>query len=229
MMQNNRRGPLVGTRTNGAGGSISVWPAGFYSEALSSNTKTLVLRREPVAFTHHRGADPSRGPTVSKTAAALRSYRFLRQSPRSAARRILRWNTAMHERVDGVEGRNMKALVLVLGAALGLGAADISGKWSGIIEFQRDDGNRTDTAYFDLKQTGTQVTGSAGPSADQLIPLKNAKFEADTLSFEAVHDNGDISNVTIVLRIEGDRLKGDVKISRGGETRTAKLDVKKAD
>jgi hypothetical protein len=48
MMQDNRRGALVGTRTNGAGGSISVWPAGFYSEAVSSNTNTLVVRREPV-------------------------------------------------------------------------------------------------------------------------------------------------------------------------------------
>jgi hypothetical protein len=46
MMQDNRRGPLVGTRTNGAGGSISVWPTGFYSEALSSNTNSLVVRRE---------------------------------------------------------------------------------------------------------------------------------------------------------------------------------------
>jgi hypothetical protein len=49
MLQDNKRGPLVGTRTNGAGGSISLWPAGFYSEALSSNTNSLVVRKEPVA------------------------------------------------------------------------------------------------------------------------------------------------------------------------------------
>jgi len=49
MLQDNKRGPLVGTRTNGAGGSISVWPTGFYSESLSSNTNSLVLRREPVS------------------------------------------------------------------------------------------------------------------------------------------------------------------------------------
>lgn len=48
MMQDNQRGPLVGTRTNGAGGSISVWPAGFYSEASSSNTNSLVVRKAPV-------------------------------------------------------------------------------------------------------------------------------------------------------------------------------------
>jgi len=49
MLQDSRRGPLVGTRTNGAGGSTSLFPTGFFSEALSSNTNTLVLRREPVA------------------------------------------------------------------------------------------------------------------------------------------------------------------------------------
>jgi len=47
MMQDNGRGPLVGTRTNGAGGSVSSWPL-LYSENSVSNTNTLVVRREPV-------------------------------------------------------------------------------------------------------------------------------------------------------------------------------------
>jgi len=46
MLQDNKRGLLVGTRTNGAGGSVSGWPAGFYSESLTSNTNTMVVRRE---------------------------------------------------------------------------------------------------------------------------------------------------------------------------------------
>ncbi len=49
MLQDNGRGPLVGTRTNGAGGSISLWPAGMFSEAFTSNTNSLVLRRQPVS------------------------------------------------------------------------------------------------------------------------------------------------------------------------------------
>ena len=42
MLQDNQRGPLVGTRTNGAGGSVSGWPAGIYSESMTSNTNSLV-------------------------------------------------------------------------------------------------------------------------------------------------------------------------------------------
>ena len=48
MLQDNRRGPLVGARTNGGGGSVSGWPAGFYSESLTTNTNTLVVRLEPI-------------------------------------------------------------------------------------------------------------------------------------------------------------------------------------
>ncbi len=48
MLQDNRRGALVGTRTNGAGGSVSAWPAGFYSESIASNTNALVTRIAPV-------------------------------------------------------------------------------------------------------------------------------------------------------------------------------------
>ena len=49
MMQDNNRGLLVGTRTNGAGGSISSWSAGPLTEGLVSNTNTLVVRKDYVA------------------------------------------------------------------------------------------------------------------------------------------------------------------------------------
>jgi Peptidase family S41 len=51
MLQDNQRGPLVGMRTNGAGGSISGWPAGAYSESSTSNTNSLVTRIAPVEIT----------------------------------------------------------------------------------------------------------------------------------------------------------------------------------
>ncbi|MCX6590716.1 MAG: S41 family peptidase [Acidobacteria bacterium] len=48
MMQDNRRGPIVGIRTGGLGGSISTWQVGVYSEATASTTNTLVVRRGDV-------------------------------------------------------------------------------------------------------------------------------------------------------------------------------------
>jgi hypothetical protein len=46
MLQDNRRGPLVGVRSNGGGGSTSGWPTGFYSESVSTNTNSLVVRKD---------------------------------------------------------------------------------------------------------------------------------------------------------------------------------------
>jgi C-terminal processing protease CtpA/Prc len=48
MMQDNKRGPIVGMRTGGLGGSVSAWPAGFYGEASATNTNSLVVRRDNV-------------------------------------------------------------------------------------------------------------------------------------------------------------------------------------
>jgi len=49
MMQDNKRGPIVGMRTGGWGGSISGWTVGFYSEATSSVTNSLVIRTTPAS------------------------------------------------------------------------------------------------------------------------------------------------------------------------------------
>ncbi len=47
MMQDNKRGLIVGMRTSGGGGSVSAWPL-FYSEATFRNTNSLVLRKEAI-------------------------------------------------------------------------------------------------------------------------------------------------------------------------------------
>ncbi len=52
MIQDNQRGPIVGMRTNGAGGSNSLnttrWPAGVYSEGDTGVTLSLMVRKDPI-------------------------------------------------------------------------------------------------------------------------------------------------------------------------------------
>jgi C-terminal processing protease CtpA/Prc len=48
MIQDNRRALIVGARTAGGGGSVSGWNTGFYSESISTNTNSLVVRKRPI-------------------------------------------------------------------------------------------------------------------------------------------------------------------------------------
>jgi C-terminal processing protease CtpA/Prc len=48
-IQINRRGPLFGMRTMGAGGSVGTWYAGVYGEGLTSVTMSLMHRGEMVS------------------------------------------------------------------------------------------------------------------------------------------------------------------------------------
>ena len=49
MMQDNQRGPVVGVRTGGYGGSISGWNTGFYSESFTTVTNSLVIRNQLIS------------------------------------------------------------------------------------------------------------------------------------------------------------------------------------
>jgi len=56
MMQDNGRGVVVGMRTSGGGGSVSGWPAGFFSEATATNTNTLVVRNHSITTDEYPAA-----------------------------------------------------------------------------------------------------------------------------------------------------------------------------
>ncbi len=56
MMQDNHRGVVVGMRTSGGGGSVSAWPAGYYSEAIATNTNSLVIRNHPIVTPEYPAA-----------------------------------------------------------------------------------------------------------------------------------------------------------------------------
>jgi hypothetical protein len=48
-IQDNGRGPLVGWRTMGAGGSVTAWDAGSYSLGFTTVTESLMNRKNPIA------------------------------------------------------------------------------------------------------------------------------------------------------------------------------------
>ena len=120
----------------------------------------------------------------------------------------------------------MKSVVCILLAVAALAAApatDVTGKWSGTFVVTRDGEARESTALLLLKQAGSEITGTVGPNEGEQHAIKTGKIEGDKITL-VVEDDGRTINFDLV--VGSDRIKGDVRMSREGQTAaTAKIDV----
>jgi hypothetical protein len=119
-------------------------------------------------------------------------------------------------------------LTLLLATALFAAApfADngVTGKWSGTFIVSMDGETKDDTAYMELTQTGTELTGTAGPNAEQQMPIQKGKVEGNKLTFE-VQTGGPLIKFELTL-VEG-HLKGQAKAEQDGRTMSAVVDVQR--
>ncbi|HYI96781.1 MAG TPA: hypothetical protein VEX68_24785 [Bryobacteraceae bacterium] len=119
----------------------------------------------------------------------------------------------------------MKTLLLILFAAAGSMAADATGKWSGsLIRTSGEGQEQTGPALLELKQEGTTLTGTAGPTADERHNIQNGKVEDGNITFEVPTNE---TTMKFALKQEGDSIKGSVTRDRDGRVQTAKLDLKR--
>ena len=102
---------------------------------------------------------------------------------------------------------------------------DITGRWSGTLEYKRDDGeSRSGPAYLILKQEGDKVSGSGGPNEGEQHPIQNGKVEKGRFTFEVLTDG---PTMYADLAVQGDQLTGDMKRTRDGVTQNSKLTLKR--
>ena len=105
-------------------------------------------------------------------------------------------------------------------------AADITGAWSGTFKITMPDGQtRDDSVHLVLKQDGGKITGTAGPGADQQMPIAKGTIEGNKVMLEVPVPDG-VFKFDIAL--EGDHLKGDVTRSMGDQSVKAKMDATRA-
>ena len=121
----------------------------------------------------------------------------------------------------------MRQLALaVLVFALSLGAADVTGKWSGTL---KPDGEGDQPLYVVLKQDGGKLSGSGGPTSDHQFPFESGKVDGDRLTFEVpVAGGGGNGSFRFDLQLKGEELTGAVEATMGGEKRSAKVSLKRA-
>ena len=118
----------------------------------------------------------------------------------------------------------MKTLsCLLLLTALGLNAADLTGKWHGKFDVTTSDGDtRSDEAYLDLKLDGTKVTGTIAVNPDHQFAIRNGKLDAGKLTFEASMQDP----VVFDLVFDGQTIRGSAIATGGrGARASAKVDL----
>lgn len=124
----------------------------------------------------------------------------------------------------------MKTLLCLLMAAFcvipAMADENVTGRWTGTFTMIGADGQTKDSgALLVLKQEGSQITGTAGPTEDEQYTIQNGKIEGNKLTLDVAHGDHPIH---LELVVAEDRIQGDARGSgEEGEFR-AKLDVKRA-
>ena len=107
----------------------------------------------------------------------------------------------------------MRRLVLLLCLPLALGAADVSGKWTGSIEVADNAGGSTvnTPVRAEFEQKANLVSGKIGRREDERAEvIRNGKVDGVKISFE-VSSPETMSAMKFNLTLDGDQLQGEMK------------------
>jgi hypothetical protein len=117
-------------------------------------------------------------------------------------------------------------IVMAALASVALADVDVTGKWSGGFNATGPNGEaKVETALLELKQNGTEITGTVGPDEDKRLPIQKGKIEGDKITLEADNE-GHLMKFDLVFA-DG-RITGEAQISKDGETRKARLNLSRA-
>ena len=96
----------------------------------------------------------------------------------------------------------------------------------GELRADRPEGNGdTSSALLILKQTKGEITGTAGPNDGEQFPLKKGTISGDKVTIEIQHES---QSIRLDLVVSGDKMKGEIQMSRDGQTHTGKLEIERA-
>jgi hypothetical protein len=130
--------------------------------------------------------------------------------------------------VEVVFGFSTIALATLIAAAPVQSVSFFTGTWAGPLNVNVDGKTSEEHVHVVLRQAGEIIIGTAGESADQQYPIRNARLttvkDVTTLTFEYIA-NGVHSSFS--LRPLDGNLRGDVRIvGEDGHTYTATAELK---
>ncbi len=109
-----------------------------------------------------------------------------------------------------------RLLVCLVLIAFALGATDsgLTGTWAGSAVLTGPDGQpRNSGAVMILKQEGTALTGTAGPSDERQVPIEKGRIEGAKVTFDV---SADESTFHFTMVLDKDQLKGEASGSQAG-------------
>ena len=95
-------------------------------------------------------------------------------------------------------------LLLLLAGVAAAWSSDVTGKWAGSM---RLDAGGEGTASLHLKQNGTEITGTQGPSDEKQFPITKGQIDGDQVTVEAKPGS---ATLRLTMKLSGDNLTGDV-------------------
>jgi ketosteroid isomerase-like protein len=100
---------------------------------------------------------------------------------------------------------------------------NVSGKWSGSFDVTPPDGTlQHDTAWLNLTQDGSALTGTAGPNEGKQSEIQDGKVNGGEVQFTVPGPGG---QMLINLHLEDDHLKGEGTVDLPDGKLSAKIDV----
>ncbi|MGI8988402.1 MAG: hypothetical protein ACR2I2_02320 [Bryobacteraceae bacterium] len=118
----------------------------------------------------------------------------------------------------------LPCLTLLVGAAV-----NITGKWSGTIAVQDEGSGTTITTpvQVQFEQQASALSGKIGRvEENDVIPIRNAKLEGNTVYFEAASPDTE-GAMRFVLTLSGDRMEGDMRGSIESADITGRVKLKR--
>ena len=114
-------------------------------------------------------------------------------------------------------------LIALLGGSLFAG--DATGKWSGTFTASAPNGEKNEgPALVILKQSGAQVTGTAGPNAERQSEIREGKVDGDSVNFKVPIDD---AIAVVQLRMDGDQMTGQLTVETPDGKVTGKIALKR--
>ena len=102
--------------------------------------------------------------------------------------------------------------------ALTASAANVAGKWSGIIEIDDSGGKIETPVELYLEEKAGTLSGKIGRSNNpESVEIRNARVEGDKLTFDSSSTEASAS-MTFSLTIHGERMQGEMRgVAQGSE------------